>query len=173
MRITLAGHVLLGLALLSTACAGEDPPSRTQAPVEAKTSASSSTSTETAASCVEVYSPETLADRSFAFDGTVASIENRTDPKLPAGQAEAPWVWFVVHDWFKGGSGETVGIWMDGVNIETSAGTTSVQEGTRLLVAGEPRWGGSEPMADPLAWTCGFTQPWSEEAAAEWEAATA
>ena len=172
MRKSLAIHVLLGLALLGTACAEEDPPPRTQAPVEAETSASSTTSTDIAASCVEVYSPETLANRSFAFDGTVASIETRTDPKLPAGEREVPWVWFVVHKWFEGGSGETVGIWMDGVNIETSAGTTSVQEGTRLLVAGEPRWGG-DPLDDPLAWTCGFTQPWSEDAAAEWEAATA
>ena len=169
MTKTAASNLLLGLVLLGTACAGEDPPPRTQAPVETETSAS--TSTDTAASCVEVYSPETLANRSFAFDGTIASIETRTDPKLPADQREAPWVWFVVHQWFKGGSGETVGIWMDGVNIETSAGTVAAQEGTRLLVAGEPRWGG-KPLEDPLAWTCGFTQEWSEEAAAEWEAAT-
>lgn len=53
-----------------------------------------------------------------------------------------------------------------------SAGSMTADVGTRLLVSGEPRWGG-EPLEDPLAWTCGFTQPWSEDAAAEWEAATA
>ena len=174
MRTIGARYFLLGFVLLSTACAEDDPPSQTRAPIEAETSSSTSTSTstETAASCVEVYSPKTLVNRSFAFDGTVASIETRNDPKLPAGERERPWVWFVVHQWYRGGSGETVGIWMDGVNIETSAGTVNAEPGMRLLVSGEPRWGG-EPLDDPLAWTCGFTQEWTEEMAAEWEAATA
>jgi hypothetical protein len=172
MRRTLAVPVLLAFGLLGTGCAGEDPPAQTQAPVEAETSGSSSSSTDIAASCVEVYSPETLANRAFALDGTVASIETRADPKLPAGERETPWVTFDVNRWFLGGSGETVGIWMDGVNIETSAGTVNAEPGMRLLVAGEPRWGG-DPLDDPLAWTCGFTQDWTEQAAAEWKAATA
>jgi hypothetical protein len=36
------------------------------------------------ASCVALFSPETLRDRAFAFDGTVESVETRVDPRLPA-----------------------------------------------------------------------------------------
>lgn len=165
MRKTLAALALL--ASMASACAGEaaDPP-----PADPGGQPQGS-STEVAASCVEVYSPETLDNRSFAFDGTVTSIETRTDPKLPTGEQEVPWVTFDVSQWFIGGAEPTVGIWMDGLNVETSTGTISAEEGTRLLVAGEPRWGG-KPLDDPLAWTCGFTQPWSEQALREWTAAT-
>ena len=170
MRISPAAHLLLGLMLLSSACAdGPEPRARGERPDETETSSS----TEVAASCIEVYSPKTLAKRSFAFDGTLLSIESRIDPKLPSAEESGSWVTFDVHQWFEGGSGESVGIWMDFLNVETSAGTITAEPGTRLLVAGEPRWGGNDPLADPLAWTCGFTQPWSEDAAAEWEAATA
>lgn len=164
MRKTLATLALL--ALTASACGDQAEPKPAAAGAEQQGS-----STSTAASCVEVYSPEALASRSFAFDGTVTSIETRTDPKLPKGQQEVPWVTFDVSTWFIGGSEPTVGIWMDGLNVDTSAGTITAQEGTRLLVAGEPRWGG-KPLDDPLAWTCGFTQPWSEQALREWTAAT-
>jgi hypothetical protein len=172
MRKTLAVSLFLAAMLLGSACAEDPQPQRRSEPPEGVETSSGSSSTDIAASCVEVYSPETLVNRSFAFDGTVTSIETRTDPKLPAGERETPWVEFDVNRWFLGGSPETVGIWMDALNVETSVGTVSAEVGTRLLVAGEPRWGG-EPLDDPLAWTCGFTQPWTEEAAAEWEAATA
>jgi hypothetical protein len=171
MRKSLAAHALLALAVLSSACSERSEPPARAASAEPE-DAPAGSSSETAALCVEVYSPETLANRSFAFDGTVVSIETRTDPKLPAGQRETPWVTFDVHDWYLGGSGGEVGVWMDGLNVETSVGFIEAETGTRLLVAGEPRWGG-DPLDDPLAWTCGFTQPWSEDAAAEWEAATA
>lgn len=39
--------------------------------------------------------------------------------------------------------------------------------GARLLVTGEPRWGG-HPLDDPVAWSCGFTQPWTADAAESW-----
>jgi hypothetical protein len=165
----LSSAALAGFLLLGPAC-GDGSELSGGAAEEGGTSSSSS-STNTAASCVEVYSPETLANRSFAFDGSVLSIETRTDPKLPAGQRETPWVSFEVHRWYLGGSGGEVGIWMDALNVETSAGSIEAETGTRLLVAGEPRWGG-DPLEDPVAWTCGFTQPWTEEAAAEWGAAT-
>ena len=42
-----------------------------------------------------------------------------------------------------------------------------VDVGERLLVTGEPRWGG-EPLDDAIAWECGFTMPFSSEAADEW-----
>ena len=172
MRRILGALALLAVVLVfGAACGGgPEPRPRASSPDSAEPAGASS---EIAASCVEIYSPQTLAKRSFAFDGTLVSIESRTDPKLPPGEPSGSWVTFDVHEWFEGGSGETVGIWMDFLNVETSAGTITAEPGTRLLVAGEPRWGGPDPLADPIAWTCGFTQQWSEEAAAEWEAATA
>jgi hypothetical protein len=170
MRRSLAVPLLLAVALLGSACADDTEPQPQSQPPEAVDTAPSST--DVAASCVEVYGPETLPNRSFAFDGTVASIETRSDPKLPVGERKTPWVTFDVNEWFLGGSGDTVAIWMDQLNVETSVGAVTAEVGTRLLVSGEPRWGG-EPLDDPLAWTCGFTQEWTEEAAAEWETATA
>ncbi|MGH2711210.1 MAG: hypothetical protein ACRDH9_08420 [Actinomycetota bacterium] len=168
MKLLSAG-LMAGLFLI--ACSSE---AKAPAPVseEAAPPPSSTDSTSTSALCVEVYSPETLAGRSFAFDGTVMAIETRTDPKLPAEEAEVPWVTFDVNRWYIGGSSDEIGVWVEPLNVETSNGTITAEVGTRLLVSGEPRWGG-DPLEDPLAWICGFTQPWSEEAAAEWEAATA
>jgi hypothetical protein len=123
-----------------------------------------------AASCVEIYGPDTLAKRSFAFDGTVLSVEVRTDPQLPVGEQEIPWVMFHVHRWFEGGEEATVGVWVENLNIDTSVGTVQAEPGTRLLVSGEPRWGGA-PLNDAIAWPCGFTRPWSEQLSTEWAAA--
>jgi hypothetical protein len=121
-------------------------------------------------SCVEEYSPATLVERSFAFDGTVASIELRSDPHLPPGENEVHWVTFAVNRWFRGGSAPQVGVWLDDLNLETSVGIIEAEPGTRLLVAREPRWGG-EPLQDPIGWPCGFTQSWTRLAAADWETA--
>jgi hypothetical protein len=121
-------------------------------------------------SCIEEYSPGTLVQRSFAFDGTVASIELRSDSHLPSEDNQVHWVTFAVNRWFRGGSVSQVGVWIDSLNLETSVGTIEAEPGTRLLVAGEPRWGG-EPLQDPIAWPCGFTQPWTPGTAADWEAA--
>ncbi len=124
--------------------------------------------------CVEEYSAETLRDVAFAFDGTILSIESRRDPRLPANEGPedqiVPWVTFEVNRWYQGGSGDQVGVWIETLNTQTSVGTIAGEPGTRLLVGGRPRWGGA-PLDDPIAWACGFTQPWSEDAAAEWKAA--
>jgi hypothetical protein len=45
-----------------------------------------------------------------------------------------------------------------------------VQVGERLLVSGEPRWGG-EPLDDAIAWERGFTGPFSEALSREWASA--
>ena len=63
-----------------------------------------------------------------------------------------------------------VAVWIENLNIESSIGAVEAEPSTRLLVSGEPRWGG-DALDDPIAWPCGFTQPWTEEAAAEWETA--
>lgn len=81
-----------------------------------------------------------------------------------------PWVTFDVDRWFRGGSASQVGVWAENLNTETSVGIISGEIGTRLLIAGEPRWDG-DPLEDPIAWSCGFTQPWTAETADEWRAA--
>ena len=123
-----------------------------------------------AASCVSRYSPETVRDRAFAFDGTVKSVETRVDPKLPAELArlgsqsqELPWVTFKVNQWFKGGGSPEVAIWVPRYAPE---GVWPLEPGDRLLAAGEYRWG--QPPEDPLAWGCGFTQLYTPEAAEQW-----
>lgn len=123
-----------------------------------------------AAECVQAYAPDTLVLRSFAFDGTVTSIEIREDSRLPEGEQEVPWVTFEVHRWFKGGSASEVGVWIENLNVNTTVGTIEAEPGTRLLVSGEPRWGG-DTLDDAIAWPCGFTQPWTEEGASEWRTA--
>ena len=152
--------VIGGVLLLAAGCGGgEGGESGSPSAVEA--------------SCAEAYSPATLADRAFAFDGTIKSVELREDPRLPPEDGDTalvPWVTFSVNRWYRGGSGGEVGVWLDFLNATTSAGTIEGGPGTRLLVAGEPRWGG-QPLDDPIAWACGFTQPYTEEAATEWERA--
>lgn len=101
-------------------------------------------------SCVESYSPETLADREYAFDGTVTAIEG-------------PNMTFTVNEWFSAGEGDTITL-----DHQDYAGTlldpqTPLDVGARALIAGD---GG-------FVWSCGFTQLWTEESAAEWRAAFA
>ena len=130
-------------------------------------------------SCAELYSPETLARRSIAFDGTVTAIKLRDDPVMGGHGAKTPWVTFKVNRWYRGGEGDTVSMWAYISPISGEDGTTtmysggiSASEGTRLLVAGEQRDVGEHPE-EGIAWSCGFTQPFTPEAAAEWEAALA
>jgi hypothetical protein len=154
---------LVGVGLLGGACAraGDREPARDGAEADP---------VSVAHSCVQTYNRDTLIERSFAFDGTVDSIDLRTDPRLPEGENEVPWVTFEVNQWYRGGSAPRIEMWIDSLNIETSAGTIKAEPGARLLVAGERRWGG-DPLEDPIAWPCSFTQPWTPDAAAEWEAA--
>ena len=127
----------------------------------------------TAEECVQSYSPEAVAGRSFAFDGTVTGIgpaaTNRPGAELPLAA-----VTFRVHEWFRGGAGETVTVDMDAPRPAGSVSEPAVPAyaiGTRLLVSGEPRWGGA-PLDDAIAWSCGFTRYYDPRTAAEWAAAT-
>jgi hypothetical protein len=114
-----------------------------------------------AASCVEVYSPANLVKRAFAFDGTVLSVRDEVDPRLPEEEGPVPRAEFEVNDWFGQPDGPAVVVvWMQ----------RPVRVGERLLVSGEPRWGG-ESLDDAIAWECGFTVPFSETLAGEWAAA--
>jgi hypothetical protein len=115
-------------------------------------------------SAIEQYSAKSLRQRAFAFDGTVVGIETRVDSKLPDGDQERSWVTFQVHRWFRGGTADEVPIWFDGRR------EFGLDPGVRLLVSGQPRWGGA-PLDNPIAWPGGFTRPWDEGTADEWAAA--
>jgi hypothetical protein len=117
-----------------------------------------------AESCAFSYSPQTLRARSWAFDGTVKSTSTGHDSRLGA----VPVTTFHINRWFKGGSGPFA-------TVEFSLATSGDQQvngglGTRLLVTGEPRWGG-RPLDDPVAWGCGFTQVWTRQTAQRWATA--
>lgn len=104
-------------------------------------------------SCVEVYSPEAVASRDFAFDGTLTAIVGD--------QAT-----FMVNEAFSGEpqSGSAVTLTasgMSGTSI-SSAGGPTLTVGERYLVAGD----------DTFVWACGFTQPYDESVAAQWSEAT-
>lgn len=118
--------------------------------------------THSSTRCVSQYSPETLTERSFAFDGTAIRVGNESDPRAPDEDVVHARVEFRVNTWFSGGRGGTAAVWMQ----------RPVEAGDRLLVAGEPRWGGA-PLEDPIAWECGFTIAYSEARSKEWSAAFA
>lgn len=101
-------------------------------------------------SCVETYSADTLANRDFAFDGTVTAIDGDSAT-------------FTVNEAFRGDLGESITLdapGMTGTSV-TSAGGPSLAQGEQYLVAGDDRF----------VWACGFTQPYDEAVAAEWAAA--
>lgn len=125
------------------------------------------------ASCVEEYSPAAVAGRAFAFDGTVTAVGPARSDR-PGVELDLSGVTFRVHTWFRGGAGGTVTVDMDtplGPTTSAEPSALPYDIGTRLLVSGEPRWGG-EPLDAAIAWSCGFTRPYDAQTAAEWAAAT-
>jgi hypothetical protein len=122
--------------------------------------------------CVEQYSSSAIAGRAFAFDGTVTTITaGQTDQSDSSLALDA--VTFTVNEWFVGGSDKTVTVDMMPPDPDGLAETPPIYDvGTRLLVSGEPRWGGA-PLTDPVAWGCGFTRYYDDATADNWRAATA
>lgn len=120
------------------------------------------------ARCVEEYTARAVAHRAFAFDGTVTGIgSDRND------LGYVP-VTFTVNDWYRGSSTETVTVDMappQSTVHETSVSGGTYEVGSRLLVSGEPRWGG-QAMADAIGWGCGFTRYYDASTAASWADAT-
>jgi hypothetical protein len=120
------------------------------------------------ASCVESYSPQTLARRGFAFDGTVVSIgkppstAEGADPYVP--------VLFHVNRWFRAGHGDQVTVGMFPPGLTTSVANAAYGIGSRLLVSGGARYGGAA-LNDPISWACGFTRWYTEADAHVWERA--
>lgn len=117
---------------------------------------------QAAQSCVESYTTAALARRAFGFDGTVANIGPTTG--TPPGYVP---VTFTVHRWFRGGAGATVVVTMPQPESSFGEDNVAYQTGSRLLVSGEPRFGGT-PLADPVAWACGFTRSYTPAEAAVW-----
>lgn len=124
------------------------------------------------ASCVETYSGTTIGNRDFAFDGTVVAIGPGETNKSGRGGLDTAAVSFRVNEWFKGGTDDTVTIDMGTSTSSAEDQTPAYEEGTRLLVSGEPRWGGA-PLDDALAWSCGFTRYYEPAVADAWRRGTA
>ena len=175
----------VGLAAAATAAVvlvpsvvGDDERSRT--PATAARSSAQPTSTDpdrrrgplpgtAAVSCVEQYSPREVMDRAFAFDGTVTAIgPGRTD-RGDEGDLGYAGVTFEVHEWFRGGSAATITIDLEPPGASPD-GRPAYDVGTRLLVSGEHRWGGSTD-ADLLGWGCGFTRYHDASTADAWRQA--
>lgn len=106
--------------------------------------------------CVSVY-PDGLADVDWAFDGVVTGTGPSVSDRI--GQLGGySGVTFEVREWFAGGSGAEVTV---DLNSRPSIGT-------RLLVAGAPRWGG-EPLDAPVSWQpCGYVRYFDPDVADEW-----
>jgi hypothetical protein len=102
------------------------------------------------AACVEPYSPTALANRSFAFDGTVSAIDGEQ-------------VTFTVGAAYRGVNGETITLDAPGMtgSAITSAGGPNLSIEERYLVAGD----------DHFVWSCGYTQAYDATVAADWAAA--
>jgi hypothetical protein len=176
---------LLVLPVLLVGCADSG---RVQNLAEAEPTATSSSTTTlavptrtgplgdngAAASCVEGYNIKTIGNRAFAFDGTIVSIGEGATNKADKGQLDTAAVTFQVNEWFKGGARETVTVdLMAPASNIAGDETPAYEEGTRLLVSGEPRWGGA-PLDDAIAWSCGgFTRYYESAVADDWRAGTA
>lgn len=122
-----------------------------------------------AASCVETYSPTTLVNRSFAFDGTVTAIGASVTNRADKGPLQLAGVTFAVNEWYRGGDQVSVT-----VDLPMPGPDPAYEVGSRLLVSGEPRWGG-ESLDQPIAWgMCGgFTRYYDPETARVWHDAFA
>ncbi len=123
-------------------------------------------------SCVEEYTPQGITDRAFALDGTVTAI-GASDGSVAVDPTYVP-VTFAAHEWFHGSETSTVTVDVASPAVEghaTSVSAGSFEVGSRLLVSGEPRWGGPA-LEDAVAWGCGFTRHYDEATADSWRTAS-
>lgn len=101
------------------------------------------------ASCL-AFSVEALAEREWAFDGTVAEIS-------PPQGDEGPYVVrFDVTGWYRGGPETTATVETYDVTGTSLNGALALEVGQRVLASGDDRY----------LWGCGFSVPYSEDAAA-------
>lgn len=126
-----------------------------------------------AADCVESYTPDAVRGRAFAFDGVVMEAGPSVSDRGDEGDLGLPGVTFEVQEWFSGGQADTVTVDMqipvtDSMDPSDPGYTYGI--GSRLLISGEARWGGS-PLDDPIAWSCGFSRYYDPDTATAWRAA--
>ncbi|GAA3349153.1 hypothetical protein GCM10020358_70260 [Amorphoplanes nipponensis] len=121
-------------------------------------------------SCAFGYSPREVGRSAFAFDGTVVAFGPAHSDR-PRGVLHHVGVTFTVSEWFAGGSGPTVTVDMPQPGGWSEDGLVTYGLGSRLLVSGDHRWGGTT-MADAIAGYCGFTRYYDEATADSWRAAT-
>jgi hypothetical protein len=158
------GLVIIAACAALTCCGGAS--TGTKGVVTLGASAASSlapppVAVSSSGSCVAEPTESTLSQRSWAFDGTVESIGVTHDSRL----GSVPSATFSVHRWFKGGHDEKVTLQYEAGSISEFVPATG--PGVRMLVAGDPRWGG-QPLDDPVAWGCGFSLPWTDAAERAW-----
>jgi hypothetical protein len=110
-------------------------------------------------SCVEQYSVGTLAERGYAFEGVITDVAGPSDPSSPDPADPTTTVTFEVVRWFWGGSGPSAE--RRTYSLASSAGELDASIGARLLVAGD----------EDFIWSCGFTQPATDTARSDYEAA--
>lgn len=130
-------------------------------------------SADATTSCVESYAPTAVPTRAFAFDGEVVAVGPPVSNHSDGADLDVVGVTFTVHEWFAGHSGDTFTVDMlppDQGSDASSEDGPAYAVGSRLLVSGEPRWGG-RPDESPIAWTCGFTRYYDQETADQWRAA--
>lgn len=119
-------------------------------------------------SCVSEYGPKTLGQQGFAFDGVVIEIGESVSDRGDSADLDQPGVTFQVMHWYAAGNGDMVTVDMPvGPTFE---GATAYGPGSRLLVSGQPRWGGPA-LKHPIAWGCGFTRYYDQTTATEWKSA--
>ena len=174
----LAAMALLGACAGSDDAARESSFSRSPSPAGLTTGGDTSDDdtrppVEARASCVERYTPIAVAGRGFAFDGTIERIGPGQTDRAGLGHLDYAAVTFAVHEWFVGGSADSVTVDMPppGSQASLEESPPPYQIGSRLLVSGEPRWGGA-PLEDAIAWGCGFTRSYDPDTSDEWSAAT-
>jgi hypothetical protein len=128
-----------------------------------------------AASCVESYAPKAVIGRAFAFDGVVVEVGPSVSDRGDGADLGLPGVTFEVREWFSVGRADTVTVDMQSPttgSADPSEPGYAFGVGSRLLVSGEARWGGS-PLKDPIAWGCGFSRYYDPETATAWRDAIA
>lgn len=157
--------ILIVAVVVGTWQTGDRAPGRSQPPFPI--SSQGPLPSNLAADCVELYDLVTLKHVVFAFDGTVSRITAMQSPADGSGTLDGyVTVTFNVNEWFRGGDQSTVTLNMIKPLVSPDQ-QISYGVGTRLLVSGAPRFGGS-PLQAAIAWGCGFSRYYDKDTAASW-----
>lgn len=108
-------------------------------------------------SCAFEFSAQTLAERQFAFEGTVSEIRE------PAATDAPHEIVFEVAQWFEGGEASTTIVRTYEVSGTSLAGDLGLAVGDHVLASGD----------EDFLWGCGFSMPYSDVNASLFEEAFA